>query len=157
MSPRKSTLTRIEYSTKALIETLEHYNKLNPGKCITKKELIPRVSRRAGLIIENRDDALLYEDECGLPSEKFIFSRWSDICLRAAEIKKYIVWEPRVGVRLGTFQEYQDIPNSTLAKICKGLSDNCEDRAKIIVYQGGKTLVVSIQIKQLGAGKMQEA
>ena len=152
MKPKEKTLVRIEYATKALIESLDHYNKINPGKCITKAKLIPHVARRAGWIIENNENAIDYDDNCGMPSEKFILNRWSDICLRAAQQRKWIIWEPRIGVRLGTFQEYQDIPNSTLAKICQGLSDNAEDRAKVIFTQGGKTVVVNIQIKQLEAG-----
>ncbi len=152
MTPKEKTQIRIEYATKALIESLTHFNNLHPGMCITKKELIPHVARRAGWIIESNDKSIDYDDNCGVPSEKFYWNRWSDLCLRAAQQRKWIVWEPRLGVRLGSFQEYQDIPNSTLAKICQGLSDNAEDRAKVIFNQGGRTILVNIQIKQLEAG-----
>ena len=139
MNQKAKTLIRIEYATRAVIAALEAFRDKNPGKCIKKADLIPSVSRRVGWMMDDADDPDLDEYAIGAPSEKFFFSRWSDICLQAA--KQYIVWEPREGVRLGTFDEYQEIPNSTLAKICQGLVDNAEDRAKVIVRQGGQSIV----------------
>lgn len=153
MKPQDKTLIRIEYATRAVIAALEAHNDKHPGDCITKGELIPHVSRRAGWMMEDADDTAIDEFAIGSPTDKFIWNRWSDICLQAAKMyRKYIVWEPRIGVRLGTFDEYQKIPNQTLAMICQGLVDNAEDRAKVIVKQGGQSIVMSIQIKQLGSG-----
>lgn len=153
MNRQEKTFIRIEYATRAVIEALEAYNEKNPGQCITKGELIPHVVRRAGWIMECDDNDILDNHVIGTPTERFIYNRWSDICLQAAKVHhKYIVWEPRVGVRLGTFEEYQSIPNSTLAKICQGLVDNAEDRAKVIIKQGGKTHVMDIKVKLLESG-----
>lgn len=152
MRPQEKTLIRIEYATRAVIAALEAYNEKNPGGSITKKELLPHVSRRAGWMIEDSNDPELDEAAIGAPNERFILARWSDIGLQAARIHhKYIVWN-RGGVRLGTFEEYQKIPNSTLAMICQGLVDNAEDRAKVIIQQGGQCIVMSIHIKQLESG-----
>jgi hypothetical protein len=150
MKPKEKTQTRLEYATRAVIAALEAHNEKHPGVCIIKSELLPHASRRAGWLLEDSDDISLAEEAIGAPSEQFIKTRWSDICLRAAKNHhKYIVWEPRLGVRLGTFDEYQNIPNQTLATICQGLVDNCDDRAKVIVKQGGQTIVMNIRIKQL--------
>lgn len=154
MRPQEKTFIRIEYATRALIAALQAHDEKNPGKCIVKSELIPHVARRASWIMEDEDDPIIDDEAIGAPSELFVRSRWSDICLKAAkDHHKYIVWEPRVGVRLGTFDEYQEIPNSTLAKICQGLVDNAEDRAKVIFKQGGNTIVMNVQIKLLERGE----
>ena len=157
MKPKEKTETRLQFATRAVIATLEAYNEKHPGQCIIKSELLPNASRRAGWIMEDTDDPSLDDEAIGAPSEQFIKARWSDICLRAAALyHKYIVWEPRIGIRLGTFAEYEKIPNNTLAVICQGLVDNAEDRSKVIIQQGGQTIVMSIHIKQLGSGEIVE-
>lgn len=149
----EKTELRIEYATRALVEALRAHQERNPNQCIVKSELIPHVVRRAGWIMECDDNSDLDEYAVGVPTAKFIKNRWSDICLQAAKVHRaYIVWEPRVGVRLGTFKEYQDLPNRTLAQICRGMVDNMEDRAKVIVKQGGSTIVVDIKAYLLEAG-----
>lgn len=152
MKPQEKTRTRVEYATRAVIAALEAFEEKNPGGSITKGELLPHVSRRAGWLIEDADDPELDEAAIGAPNERFIRSRWSDICLECAKRHKYIVWN-HSGVRLGTFEEYQKIPNQTLATICQGLVDNAEDRAKVIIRQGGNTIMMSIRIKQLESGE----
>jgi hypothetical protein len=152
MRPQEKTQIRIDFATRAVIAALEAHQEKNPGASITKSELLPHVSRRAGWLIEDSDDPELDEAAIGAPNERFIRSRWSDICLECAKKHKYIVWNHH-GVRLGTFDEYQKIPNQTLAMICQGLVDNAEDRAKVIIKQGGQTHVMSIRIKLLTSGE----
>ena len=138
---------------KETMEAFERFKEKNPGECIVKREIVSNIARRSGWIMQTDYDPIYDIEAIAPPDERFILNNWSEICLRAAEkYKKYIVWEPRIGVRLGSFEEYQKIPETTLANICQGLMDNAESRAKIIVTQGGRSIVMSIQIKQLKSG-----
>ena len=154
MIVQEKTQIRVNIATKAVIQALERYNEKNPGKCIVKADLFPNACRRAGWIMEDEYDPNFDLEAIAPPDMKFLANRWSDICLQAAEqFGKYIVWEPRVGVRLGTLKDYQAIVETTLPGIAQGLVDNGEKRAKVIIKQGGESILMTINIKRLTSGK----
>jgi hypothetical protein len=149
MRAKEKTKLRVQIATKATIASLRAFEEKNPGKCIVKREILPHIARRAGWIMEDDYDPVYDTAAIPPPDVRFIENRWSEICLHAAEAhKRYIVWEPHHGIRLGTFEEYESTQR-TLADIAQGLVDNVEDRAKIIKNQGGRAYAISIKIKQL--------
>ena len=99
------TKAKIEVATKATIKALE---KIEDGQCIVKKKLIPMIVSRAEDIWEDEYVIEFDEEAMTPPDYNFIKARWAEICLQAADqFKKFILWEPRIGVRLGTFEEFQ--------------------------------------------------
>lgn len=156
MKRKEKTAIRLEYATRAVIEALEAFNNKNPGDCITKKELLPHVENRCTWIMDGADDDRLDLYTIGYPTKNFIYNNWTNICFQAANHhRKYIVWEPRHGVRLGTFKEYQEI-NKILGDIARGIEGNATDRAKIVHKQGGKTIIFRVDIKLLESGNDDE-
>jgi len=155
MKRKRKTEIRIDYAVKAVIEALERHEEKYPGTCLLKRKLIPRVSQRAELIM-NEDNEYFWENSIGIPNDNFIKNHWSSICLEAAKsYKKYIVWD-RTGVRLGTFNEYQIIPKKTLRNIGIGIIDYANDMTSIILKQGGKGIYQGVDIKQLESGEEKE-
>lgn len=145
---------RLSIAARALISALERYHEKNNGDCIVKRELIPHVARRSGWIMEDDYDPTYDSQAIPPPSDRFILANWSTITqLCANQYRKYIVWEPgrSQGIRLGTFEEYQE-NQKTLALIARGLVDTIEDRASIIVDQGGQSFLITMEVKLLGPG-----
>jgi hypothetical protein len=111
------------------------------------------VAKRACTSMEDDDNITYYEEAITPPTVLFLKNHWADICLQAAEEhSKYIVWEPRIGVRLGTFEDYKNTRKS-LADIAEGLAKNIDGRDRIVVKQGGDSFQIDIQIKQLKSGE----
>lgn len=149
MRPQEKTKMRIDIATRAVIAALEAFDKKSTGQCIVKSKLFTNVERRAGWIMEDKYDPLFDSESIAPPNANFLGNHWPDIIKEAAgKYKKYIVWEPRVGVRLGTFDEFQET-RELLQTIAKGLADNIEGRDRIIVMQGGVPYQIEIRIKQL--------
>ena len=144
---------RIDLAARGSFGALEAHKKRHPLKCIVKKELIPFIVRRVAWIMEDKYLPIYDELAITIPDEKFIKSRWPEICLSAAETyHKYIVWEPFVGVRLGSFEEYQEIPALRLFPIIRGEIKNSTKRARVIVALGGECLVMEETTRLLKSG-----
>jgi len=152
----KTSSIKIDGAAKELIRALEGVERRNPGDCIVKPKLIPQVATNVQRAFEQSGLDIDYVESITAPDEKFIWGHWSQICKHAARrYKKYIIWPPRAGVRLGTLQEYQE-NQRVLAKITQGVADCIEDRTHIITSHGGQSFLISIQVKQLEAGELPE-
>lgn len=151
MKPQQKMKERIELCAKGVIDALKAHEKKNPGECIVKAKLFPFASRRVEWLMEDDYDPKYDEEAFGIPSTKFFVNHWQDICLQAAEMGHYIVSEQRIGVRLGTFDEYQSMrPLMTI--IAEGIAKGIDKRSNVIVKQGGVPYSIELQVKQLTSG-----
>ncbi len=143
---------RINIATQATIKVLENFEKEHPGSCISKEKLFPLIIKRAGWLMEDKYELIYDTEAIPPPDEKFLAKYWKDIRLQAArKYKKWIIWDP--AIRLGTFDEYKDIPKLFL-KICIGLGDSEEDIAHTILDEdpNAKVFLISSQPKLLEVG-----
>jgi hypothetical protein len=151
----KKSTDRLSYATRAMIAELERYDKLHPKQCVTKKRINPAVIRYAARLMDQELDATWDEEALVPPDEKYLMGHMGDIReLASDKYKKYILWNPpnQKGIRIGTFQEFQDIPCSKLVEIANGIRKTTDKLGHIINSQGGTTVGFEIKEKQIGPG-----
>lgn len=152
----KETLRR-QLATNGTIGALEAHENRHPGQCVVKNELIPNIIRRVAWLMEENYDPRYDQLAIPVPTYNYIKLHWSAICLLAAEEhNKYIVWEVRRGVRLGTFEEWSAIPATKLFPIVEGVVKNGKQRARIIGDQGGDCMVLEASERLLSSGQEQD-
>lgn len=148
----------IDISARAVVGALEAHERRKPGTCITKRKLMPFAVTRAESLWEEDDTMLFTLEAIPAPTEKWMFVNWPEICLYCARVlKKYIGWESgrgiSGGIKLVSFEEWQQIPEKKLTPIAQGLVDNVEDRGRVTQEQGGTPYFLNIEVKQLTDGE----
>lgn len=152
MNVKERNMKCVDYATRGVIESLEHTRESMLGQCIVKVDLFPRSAIRANSMIFSEDESTILDDILPEITVEFIQNHWQMIRLLAArKYQRYIIPNTE-GVYLGTFEEYQKIPNERLASIASGIQDLADAIADICVEQGGNSLRIDVQIKQLPSG-----
>jgi len=145
----------IALASRALVAVMDNAEN-NSSLPMKKAILIPLICGRVDFIVDNSNDTL-YDEEAIYADEKFIWRNWSGICLMAfANFNKYII-PSRIGIRYGTWEEYQKIPNERSAAIVNGFRRWVARRTKLIVDRGGQSILLNVEItKQLPSGENKE-
>lgn len=142
----------IDFATRGIIEALDHTRKTSLGPCLVRADLFPRAAIRANSLIFSEDEPGIMDDMLPELTSEFILANWQLIRLHAARTYHQYVIPSSDGVYLGSFAEYQKIPNERVAAIANGLQDLADAIANICEEQGGSAIRIDVQIKQLPAG-----
>ena len=152
MNYRERKYKLIDYATKGIIEALEHTRESSLGPCVVRVDLFPRAAIRSNALIFSDEDETIFDDLLPEITADYILNNWQLIRLHAArDYQKYVI-PGREGVYLGSFEEYQKIPNERLASIASGLQDLADAIANICEEQGGSSIRIDVQVKQLPQG-----
>jgi hypothetical protein len=146
---------KLEYSTRAMIGELERWDILHPNLCIVKKRLFPSVIRRAARLMDSELDATFDIEALVPPDEKYLYGHMGKIReVSSQKYGKFILWNPdhQIGIRLGSFQEFQDNPCPKLVAIARGIKKAADRLGKIITDKGGTTIGFDMDTKQIGSG-----
>ena len=153
MNVKERNEISVDFATRGVIETLEHASESMLGPCVVKADLFPRSAARTNALIYSEDDPDIADDILPEVTVEFINNNWQKIRLKAAGVyQKYIIPHSE-GVYLGTFDEYQTIPNERMASIAAGLQRIADEVADICVEQGGNSIRINVQILQLPSGE----
>jgi hypothetical protein len=145
---------KVEEVAEATVLFLNDIYVANPTMTVKKATIIPKIAK---LVAEGRRiDGYNYiptveNRAVREPNEKWIINNWKHVTLFIAEeLEKYIVWD-RDGVRLGTFEEYQE-QQEMIENIADGVASSFNRRATIINSRGGESVYISVNVFQLPEG-----
>lgn len=153
MNVKERNEISVDFATRGVIEALENASASMTGPCVVKADLFPRAAAVTNALIYSEDDPAVEDDILPEITVEFLNNNWQKIRLKAAGVyQKYIIPHSE-GVYLGTFEEYQIIPNERMASIAAGLQRYADEIADICVEQGGNSIRLNVQVLQLTEGK----
>ena len=156
MNVKERNEISVDFATRGVIETLENASTSTLGKCVVKADLFPRAAACTNALIYSEDNPVVEDDILPEITVEFINNNWQKIRLLAAGVyQKYIIPHSE-GVYLGTFKEYQTIPNDRMKSIAAGLQRIADEVADICEAQGGSTIRLDVQVRRLTDGNKTE-